>query len=171
MNILMNIIVLIFEVLYYSMFMKFAKNDGKFWKYLLLFSLITIFNIFIDSWSLYSHIILIILIALGIKYIVGIKIKLYDIFFIYIMFLYKIILELIFSYPLYFIFHNIYISSLIVCVIKTLPIIFKRKFLTKMYNKLNIIWNNNNFYIRYLFAIFNIVYIILSCVYIIIEFV
>ena len=40
----LNILVLIFEVLYYSMFMYYAKGEGKFWKYILLFSIVSIFT-------------------------------------------------------------------------------------------------------------------------------
>ena len=166
---ILNIIVLLFELLYYSMFMKFARNEGKFWKYLLLFSLITVIGVFIGTDNLYSYIVLILLILFGLKYIVGIKQSLYDMLFVDIMFLYKIILEMIFSYPIYFVINNIYISTIIVCFIKMLSIILLRKKLNKLYNKLHDVWNKNNFYIRYLFAMLNIAYVILSCVYLIIE--
>ena len=55
MNIILNAIVLIFEVLYYALFMKFARKDGKFWKYILLFSLMTICSFFITT-NMYQQI-------------------------------------------------------------------------------------------------------------------
>ena len=57
----MHIIVLLFEVLYYSMFMKFARKEGKFWRYLLLFSLITIVLIFTGTGNLYVYLIFVLL--------------------------------------------------------------------------------------------------------------
>lgn len=55
MAILLNAIVLIFEVLYYSMFMYFSKKEGKFWKYIVSFTIITLI---IGSWeqTIFIHI-------------------------------------------------------------------------------------------------------------------
>ena len=72
MNILMNIIVLIFEVLYYSMFMYYAKKDGKFWKYILLFSLITILILILGSNNLISYIFFVLIALMGLKYFIKI---------------------------------------------------------------------------------------------------
>ena len=167
--ILLNILVLVFEILYYSMFMYYAKGEGKFKRYLLLFSLITIIGLFIGTNYLYSYLMLFIMIVLGMKYIIKIKSKTYDKFFIYIMFLFKVIIEMILSYPIYFIVNNIYIATIIVGIIKNLLIYFNKLKIKNIYKKLNNVWNKNNFYIRYIFGILGIFYIMLSCIYLIIE--
>ena len=42
---ILNIIVLFLEVMYYSLFLKCAKRKSKIWKFILSFSVATIFNI------------------------------------------------------------------------------------------------------------------------------
>lgn len=169
--ILLNILVLVFEILYYSIFMYYAKGEGKFKRYLLLFSLITIINIFIESSNFYYHLLLILLIYLGIKILINKKTKLYDIFLIYLMFIFKIILEIIFSYPIYNVINDIYLSALIVGNIKFLIVLINKRKIKIIFKKLNKIWYKNNFYIRYVLGILGIFYVALSCLYIIIEFI
>ena len=82
----LNIIVLIFEVLYYSLFMKYSRPEGKYYRYLILFTLITIIGLVIGTSNLISYLLLILMILYGIKYIVKIKISLYDMLVILIMF-------------------------------------------------------------------------------------
>lgn len=102
--IFINIIVLIFEILYYSMFMKFARKEGKFWKYLLLFTLVTISGLFIPTNTLLSYLYLILAILFGLKYIVKINTTLYDMFFILIMIFFKLIIEYVLVFSTFFFF-------------------------------------------------------------------
>ena len=130
----LHIIVLIFEILYYSMFMKFTKKEGKFWKYLLLFTLITIILFIFNTNNLYVYLIFILLALYGLKYIVNVKISLYDMFVIFTMLILKLIIET----PIYFILYkyvNIYINGIITGLIKFLIL-----FLLK--DKLNIVYIN-----------------------------
>ena len=162
----LHIIVLLFEVLYYSMFMKFARKEGKFWRYLLLFSLITIFFYFFNTNNLYSYLMLILMILYGIKYIANVKISLYDMFVIFIMLILKLIIET----PIYFVLYkyvNIYINGIITGLIKFLILFLLKDKLNIVYINLKKKWDNNNFYIRYIFSIFMFLYCIFSCLFII----
>lgn len=160
---IMHIIVLIFEVLYYSMFMKFAKKEGKFWKYLLLFSLITIFFVFVPVANLISYLILILMMLYGLKFIVRLKISLYDMLLIVLMLLFKLIIEFIVFISCYEFFKlSQFISTMIFDILKvTLLLTFKDK-LYKLNIKLKKLWYNNNFYIRYIFTCLTYIYVILT---------
>lgn len=168
MNLVMNILVLVFEILYYSMFMYYAKGEGKFKRYLLLFSLITIIGLFIGTNYLYSFILLVIMILFGMKYVIKLKTSLYDMFFIYIMLFTKMIIELVISYILYFIIlKNIFVITIAFLLLKLILVIIVKNKIMFLYSYLKNKWNNNNFYIRYLFAIMNFIYIIIIAIYII----
>ncbi len=168
MNLIFNCIVLIFEVIYYTLFIKLCKKEGKISRYLILFSLITILFCFVGTTKIYSYLILIILMLYGLKYIVKIKVGLYDMFLLVIMLFSKIIIE----YIVVLIFFNILklsisINIIIFSLLKLL-ILFLLK--DKMYLFNNFLikkWKNNNFYIRYLFTIFVFIYVIISCITII----
>lgn len=165
MNILMNIIVLIFEVLYYSMFMYYAKKDGKFWKYILLFSLITIIGLFIGTNYLLSFLLLVIMMIYGLKYIVKAKISLYDMLVIFFMLLLNFLIPTPLSVILFTLKFNAFLITIINSIIKILIIFLLKNILNKYYNKFKNIWNNNTFYIRYLFIIFMFSYVIFTCIY------
>ena len=171
MRLILNIIVLIFEILYYSLFMKYARREGKFWKYLILFILFSIITIFVDKRFFINYVLIFLFILYGIKYIVNLKITLYDLLFIIIMFISKLIIETPMSICAYILFKNIYISAIIVSFIKisTLFIINKKFKISIIYSKLQKLWNNNNFYIRYVFSILMFIYVIFSCAFLIIE--
>ena len=161
----LHIIVLIFEVLYYSMFMKFARKEGKFWKYLLLFSLITIVLIFTGTGNLYVYLIFVLLSLYGLKYIVKTKISLFDILPIIIMLAIKIVIELLSMFIFYkFLYLNQVITAFIFEIIKILTILLSKNYLNLYYNKLKTTWDKNNFYIRYFFSIFAIIYVIISAI-------
>ena len=162
-----NIIVLIFEILYYSMFMKFTRNEGKFWKYLLLFSLITIVMLFVGTNTLYAYLIFVLLTLYGIKYIVKTKTSLYDMFIIYIMLFVKLIIELAVSYFVYFlIINNTLIVTSVFAVIKIIVLLIMKNKMNLIYNRLKLKWDKNNFYIRYIFVVMNFLYIIGIAIYI-----
>lgn len=169
MNLILNIIVLIFEVLYYALFMKFARKEGKFSRYLLLFSLITLILYIIGTDDLYAHLMSVCLMLFGLKYITKIKISLYDMLIIFIMLLTKLIIELPISIFLYMFSKNIYIISIFSGIIKLLILFISNYNLNVLYNKFYALWKNNNFYIRYIFTIFMFLYVILTCVFFIIQ--
>lgn len=163
---ILNIIVLIFEVLYYSLFMKFARNEGKFHRYLILFSLITTLFYFVGTDKLYSYLFLILTILYGIKYIVKIKISLYDVLFIFIMLILKLFIET----PFYLILNgglSIYEIGIIMGIFKVIVLLILKNKINKLYIKLKDLWYKNNFYIRYIFSILMFIYCILSCLFII----
>lgn len=161
----LHIIVLLFEVLYYSMFMKFARKEGKFWKYLLLFSLITIVFCFINVSNLFSYLILVLMMLYGLKYIVKIKVTLYDMLLIVAMLLLKLIIEFVVMIIFYNLLNfNQFLTTIIFDLVKILFLfIFKNK-IYKIAVKLKEIWNKNNFYVRYFFTIGVYIYVIISII-------
>lgn len=170
MNVLMSAIVLIFEVLYYAIFMKFTRKDGKFLKYLLLFTLINVLFLFIGTNEVYSYLLLIVLIVYGIKYVVKLKVSLYDMLIVFLMLLTKVLIET----PLYVLminFINNFAVIMISGIIKIGILYLLRNKLNVIYNKLKEKWDNNNFYIRYLFTVAVFLYLIASCVFLIVKFV
>ena len=163
MNVIFNIIVLLFEVLYYALFMKFTRKEGKLWRYLLSFSLITIVGLFIGTTNLFSCLILIFMMTYGLKYVVKLKVSLYDVMIVLIMMLLNVLIE----FPVYTILNGILMlsittSTIIFEIVKLLTVLFLRKILNRMYFKLKVKWQNNNFYIRYLFTTFLYIYTIIS---------
>lgn len=164
----LNVIVLIMEVLYYSLFMKFAKGEGKLWRYLLSFGLITLLFSIVGTNMLISYLFLIITMLLALKYIAKVKIVTFDILTMVFMLLFKVIVEAIIVLILYNLMKTpIWIVLIFLSLIKLLLIIlFKNKIylINKyFYGK----WINNNFYIRYIFTILIFIYIIASCIAII----
>lgn len=162
------ILVLISEVLYYSMFMYSCRKEGKFYRYLICFGLITIIGLFIGTDNLVSYLLVILMMIYGMKYIVGIKSTLYDILVILIMLFVKVMIET----PIYMLGQDKYdiyelgvVSS--ICKLVLFNFGFFRKFLNLTYEKLKVMWYKNNFYIRYIFSVGAFVYCIVSCIFII----
>lgn len=165
----LNVIVLIMEVLYYSLFMKFAKGEGKLWRYLLSFGLMSTILFFIGTNHIYSYLLCIIMMLYGIKFIVKVKISLYDAMFLFIMLLFKHIIEIPFSLLFYIFIKNIYIVTILVGFIKVIITLNLKEKINKAYSKISKLWNNNNFYIRYIFTTFMLLYTIVSCLYCIVK--
>ena len=165
MSLLMNIIVLIFEILYYSLFMKFARKEGKFSRYILLFTLITVLFTFLGTNNVYSYFLLILTIIYGLKYIVGLKISLYDMLIIIIMLVINVIIQL----PIYIIFFNVlkvshFITTMIFEILKIIFVVCLKNNMNIYYNKMKKIWDNNNFYIRYIFSCSVFIYVIFTII-------
>lgn len=162
------IIILMFEVLFYSMFLKFARKESNMLKCIITFSLITLIMLLTNTNQFISYLIFLILALYGGKYIIKIKVSLYDMLFIFIMLITKMIIET----PLYIILNNIFnnfITTLISSILKILIIYLCRNKINMLYNYLKLKWNNNNFYIRYLFCIFMFIYFIYSIIFLIIK--
>ena len=165
MNIILNAIVLIFEVLYYALFMKFARKEGNFWRYNLLFLLISLIFSFVGTRELYSYLLLILTILYGIKFIVKTKVSLYDALIIIVMLGIKLIVE----FPIYFVGYKIlelnhtFITMLLEITKIFLILIIGNK-LNVLYLKFKKIWDNNNFYIRYIFSCSMFIYVIVTVI-------
>lgn len=166
-----NIIVLIFEVLYYSLFMTFTRKEGKFYRYIILFSLISIIGVIITTNNLLSYFLLILMMTLGLKYIVRTKISMFDMFLIVFMLFVKFIIEFI-SYVFFFkvIGFNHFITTMLFDIIKIGFVLINRDNLYKIKVKLENLWTNNNFYIRYIFSILVYIYVIVVSILKIVKF-
>lgn len=164
MNILMNIIVLIFEVLYYSMFMYYAKKEGKFWRYILLFSLISIVLMFVGTKNLYSYLVFVVLSLFGLKYIIKAKASLYDMLIIIIMIFFKIFVEASIFFINNLFIKNYLLFMIMIVLIKFILVCILRKRLNTFYIKLKNKWDKNNFYIRYIFICLTYIYIIITII-------
>lgn len=161
-EILLNVVVLALEVLYYALFMKFARKEGKFWRYLLSFGLVNIILLFIGTNQIYSYLLTMLMMLYGIKYIVKIKTSIYDLLFLFIMMLIKTGIEGISC----FLFFNLVSPFLFIMIIDFLKIFFiitLRNKIETLYKYLKLKWSNNNFYIRYIFNILMFAYILMSC--------
>lgn len=168
MEIILNIIVLLFEVLYYSLFMKYARGEGRTYKYFILFVIFSIVSIFLDKQLLINYILICLIIQYGLKYIVGLKTSLYDLLAIIAMFIFKITIEI----PIYSIlsfFINGTITTIIFEIIKIFLIYILRHKINIIYNTMKIKWNANSFYIRYIFTILLYIYVIISCLFLILR--
>ena len=153
MSLLMNIIVLIFEFLYYSLFMKIARKEGKFSKYLITFVINTFIILIFSSNNLITYFLFILFTYISLKYIVKTKVSLYDVLIILIMLVMNVIIQL----PIYVICFNVlkishFITTLIFETFKIIFIIMLKNKMNIYYNKMKKLWDNNNFYIRYIFS-------------------
>lgn len=163
---ILNIIVLIFEVLYYSMFMYYARKEGKFWRYLLLFSLITIICGFINTKVFLNYLFLIIFILIGYKILINKKIIFFDVFIIFIMMIFKILFEF-FTFYFFSLFFSNNISIIIFEILRLFFVLYVNFNLKKFFDNIKTKWDKNDFYIRYLFIIISFSYVIFSCLYLI----
>lgn len=163
---LLNLIVLTFEILFYSMFMKFAKNDGKFYKYVIVFIINTILITLLGSRNLMSYLVFVMTTLLMLKYVVQVKTSLYDMLVIIFMLIVKSMLEI----PLFYLFAMCFsgvISTFLFQITKILLVLFLKDLIRTIYIKLKTKWDNNNFYIRYIFSILMFMYVIISCFFLI----
>ena len=152
MNIILNAIILIFEVLYYALFMKFARKDGKFWKYFLMFLLSNILCLFISFENFYAYLFYFLGIILLSK-LFKLNFKLYDLIVVILSMIIKLIIELLFF--------------AIIGIFKNEIIYVFRNDLRNIYIKIYEKWQNNNFYIKYFLNIAIFIYVISSLLYII----
>lgn len=165
---LLVIIVLLLEVLFYSIFFNKARGDKKFIRYFIAFGLVTIIGVFIKTNYFVSYLLLIFMMLYAIKYIVRVKTSLYDLLTIILMLILKTIIEI----PVYYLLvgtMNRYILSIVTGVIKILVLLVLNDKLNKIYNYLKIKWDNNNFYIRYLFSVMLYLYVIIVAILLIVK--
>lgn len=158
---LLNFVVLAFEIIYYSLFMKSIKREGKFWKYVVIFILITLLTLLFGSKTLLVYWMYIFIPIILMKYIFKIDVKLFDIFMILLVLIVKIIIE----GTIVLLFKNLLgftTITFIFEILKILVILLLGKIFNKIYLKGIEIWNNNNFYIRYFTSILLIIYTIIT---------
>lgn len=168
MKLFLDFIVLLFEVLFYSLFMKFARKEGKFCKYLLTFILATILVIIFSSNSLVTYLIFVLFTYVSFKYIIKLKVSLYDMLIIFIMLLCKLLIETPFYVALINRIDNFYVI-VITSIVKISIICLLHKKIESMYKVLKLKWDNNNFYIRYIFSTLMFTYTIASCIFLIVK--
>lgn len=161
--IILNIIVLILEVLYYSLFMKFSRKDGKLCKYLLLFILGTIIVTLLNSKYMPTYLIFALSMYLGLKYVIGTKTSLYDLLIIIVMLLLNVVIEL----PIFLVFYKVihlehFVVTLLFELIKLLIVFLAKNKLNELYLKYKKKWDNNDFNIRYIFTIMVYLYVIVT---------
>ena len=159
---MMNIIVLIFEVLYYALFMKFSRKEGKFSKYLITFVINTFIILIFSSNSLITYFLFMLFTYIALKYIVKTKVSLYDMLIVLIMLFVKLIIE----FPFIIIFYkllniNQFIVTIIFDIVKMCLLFALKEKLHKYYVKMKKLWDNNNFYIRYIFSCLMFLYTII----------
>lgn len=165
MALFLRVFVIIFEILYYSLFMKFARKDGNLLKYIILFTMISIVLFFVSSFNIYAYLVFMILSLIGLK-VIG-KTSLYDMFIIFIMLLFKLVIEIVFAFSLNYFIVDINVCKILLGLIKVGTVLIIHNKLNILYIKLKECWFNNNFYIRYLFSVFMFIYIISACLFLI----
>ena len=170
MEVFLNIMGIILETFYFTLFMKFAKNDGKLNRYFISFLLISILGLFLGNNNLFSYLILILLMLYSIKFIVKVETTLFDMLIIFCMLLFKILIELLFAFLIYIFTENPYIIANLLGLFKIAFLLPIRNKLHKIYMKLEKQWNENKFGIRYIFSVLMFIYVIISCLFLILNF-
>lgn len=158
-----NIIVLIFEVLFYSLFMKYSRKDGKLRDYILLFTICSIIVALINGKYFPTYLIFILATYIGLKYIVRTKPNLYDVLVIVVMLLLNVVIEL----PIYLIFYKLFhfnhiVVTLLFELVKLVVVLFGKDGFNDLYLENKKIWDNNNFNIRYGFTIMLYIYVVIT---------
>ena len=163
MNLMLNVLVLFLEILYYSLFMKYARKEGDIIKYIVAFTINTFVILAVDANNLPTYFIFVLLSLVLLKYLVKIKTNLFDMLVIIIMLFLKVLIETPVYLLLIGVFNN-YIVAVIASLIKiSLITLFSSK-ISKILRKLKIKWDNNNFYIRYIFSISVFIYCIITSI-------
>lgn len=167
MQLILGVIGLFLEALYYSLFIKNIKRKSNVIKLVILFILINAFFAFVGSNILFSYLLLMIMMVLGLKYFANIKINVYDIFFLFIMMAFKIIVEGLSVTIISLFIRNNYFMAISLGFIKLLILFLFKSKLYLLYNNFKKHWDNNVFYIRYSFTILMLIYVISSCCFLI----
>lgn len=154
---------MILETVYYSLFIKYSKKEGKFLRYFINFILISIIGVLIGRTSLLSYLFLIMMIVSGLKYIVKVKVTNFDILYVLLMMIFKIIIEGVSVTIISNFIKDNYVMATLLGIEKIIILFLFKNKLNLLYNKFEKYWNNNVFYIRYAFTIVMLIYVIISC--------
>lgn len=157
-----NILLLIVEVIYYSLFLKFCRKEGKLTRYILVSLLVTVVAILFGTNNLLSYLLLISTFMFGLKYIIKVKTSLYDMFVIFIMLFTKLVIELACFILFYLILKNYFLCLIFMITFKLLYLFLSSKKLCLFYNLLKELWIANTFKIRYIFICCTYIYVILT---------
>lgn len=162
---LISVIVLLFEVLYYSLFMKLTRRQGKIYNYFILFVIISLIVSFANVKQFNIYFIFVFLTYIGLKYIARTKVSFYEVLVIIAMLLLNIVIEL----PIYLIAYKVlhisrFLTTIIFDVVKVLAVILLSEQLNIAYLRCKLLWNKNNFYIRYITSILIYLYVITTIV-------
>lgn len=160
-------LVLAQEVLYYTIFMRLSKKQGNIFAYLLLFTIATLVINLLQPIKLSAYLAFIVISLVGLKFITHSKNNLYDILITIVMIAIKLLIEVLFTFGIYYLVKDVYITIYTVSWIKICFIFLIRKWLNKLNTKIIFLWSNNNFYIRYIASAGLMIYIIVSCIYLI----
>ena len=106
------------------------------------------------------------MIMTGLKYIVRVKTTFFDMFVIIAMLIVKTIIEFLFCTVVYAITKNTFISLIIANFVK-IVIASNRIPLNNVYRYIKKMWDNNNFYIRYILMCLLYIYVICSVLFLI----
>ena len=164
-NLFIIIVSLISEIIYYSVFLKNCRNEGRTSKYILLSIAITILALLINTESLLSYLVLVLSFVLGLKYIVKVDTSLFDMLIVIVMLFVKVSLELISFVPLYMVFGNYTLYILFMIVLKIIFLLTTRKKLKYFYKRLKHLWLENTFKIRYIFICSTYIYVIITAIF------
>jgi len=160
-----NILIMIYEIIFYSLFMKFARKEGKLSRYAILYLMICILFGFLGTKEFYSYLLLILIMLFGFKYIVKTKTSLFDMLIIIIMLITKVLVEFFVFIIFYYMLHcSHFITTLLFELLKILLVLLINTNLNKLYLKLKKLWDNNNFYIRYIASVSLYAYVIVTIV-------
>lgn len=161
-SILMIIATLFIEIMYYSLFLKNCRKEGKLSRYIIIGILVTVLALVVGTQDLLSYLFLVLTFVLGMKYIVKIRTSLYDMFIVIIMLFLKVALELLPFMIAYCILSNYTLYNLSMIILKILFIIYSKDKLSGFYKRLKSLWNKNVFKIRYIFICCTYIYVIIT---------
>jgi hypothetical protein len=166
----MGIAVLIFEILYYALFMKVAKKGKSTIGYLLAFTIATAVNILLRSTELYTYILFIYISLILINYLTKDKTGMSDIITLIAMMMVKIIIEGATAIALYQLAgFSIILTTGIFTVLKFLFILVFQEQIYKFNKEMNKKWNRNDFNIRYITTALVLGYTIISILVLIVK--
>lgn len=161
----MSILILILEILFYSLFMKFAKKDENLSKYTLVYTLCTIITLILRSNNFLTYLIFIFGALIFTKYLTKSKTDFYDMFLIVSMLFFKLAIEytnVLFFYNL--LGYSILTTTIIFTICKFGLLFLLKNDIRHFYRLTQKMWNKNNFYIRYIFSILMFSYTIVTVI-------
>ena len=160
--VVLNAILLLVDIIFYSIFLYSCRKDGKIIKYIVLGIIITVLALIVGTNSLLSYLLLVMTFLLGLKYIVKVKTSLYDMFIIIVMLFTKVSLELIPFVIFYVVMKNYSLVYILMIILKLLFLVVTKNNLYLFYKRMKKLWLNNVFKIRYIFICCTYIYVIIT---------
>lgn len=160
--VVLNIILLLVDIIFYSIFLYSCRRDGKFNRYVILGIIVTVLALIVGTNNLLSYLLLVMTFLLGMKYIVKVKTSLYDMFIIIVMLFTKVSLELFPFVVFYVMMENYAVVYTLMIILKLLFLITARNNLHLFYKTMKKLWLNNVFKIRYIFICCTYIYVIIT---------